>query len=55
MIHKAHSFYSNRRFWKPAVAAVALPVFLMGLVVSTGFNWTGAAEAERPGTTPWKS
>jgi serine protease Do len=50
VIHKATQFLHNRRFWKPAVATVALPVFLMGLVVSTDFNWIGAAEAQRPGS-----
>jgi serine protease Do len=32
------------------VAAVALPFLLIGLVVATGFHWTGAARAERPGS-----
>jgi serine protease Do len=51
MMHTVQQFLQRQRFWGLAVAAVALPFFLMGLVVATGFHWTGAAEAERLGTS----
>ena len=50
MMHTVQQFLQRQRFWGLAVAAVALPFFLMALVV-TGFHWTGAAEAERLGTS----
>ena len=51
MIHRVQQFLYDRRFGGPAMAVVAMAFFLMGLVVATDLNWTGAAEAERLGTS----
>lgn len=48
MMHRVQQFLNSKRCGGPAVAVVAVALFLMGLVVATDLNWTAAAEG-----APW--
>ena len=48
MFRKTQLSISNRKFGKRALATAAMSFFLMGLIVASEFQWTGAAVANNP-------